>query len=82
MTGEEREHMASRRRFGEWANAPETIPLSSCGNVFETEVLVVGAGIAGMTCAFSAAECGAKVTGRSSALIRHAASISELNSSL
>jgi succinate dehydrogenase/fumarate reductase flavoprotein subunit len=62
MTGEEREHMASRRRFGEWANAPETIPLSSCGKVFETEVLVVGAGIAGMTCAFSAAECGAKVT--------------------
>ena len=49
------------RRFGAWANAPEAIPVESCDRVIETEVLVIGAGIAGMTCAYSAAEGGAKV---------------------
>jgi len=53
--------MAYTRKYGSWADAPNPIAVKDCDIVKETEVLVVGAGISGMTCAYSAAESGAKV---------------------
>ncbi len=55
--------MAKRHpRWGSWADRPAPIKPEEVKRTLETEVLVVGAGIAGMTCALSAAEAGAKVT--------------------
>lgn len=47
-------------RWGNWSEAPA--PITDFSQTLETEVLVIGAGIAGMSCALSAAESGAKVT--------------------
>ena len=48
-------------RWGSWATPPEPFRDEDFQETFETEVLVVGAGIAGLSCAYSAAECGCKV---------------------
>ena len=49
-------------KWGEWAHKPPVISPESCDKVYETEVLVVGAGISGLCCALRAAQGGAKVT--------------------
>ena len=49
-------------RWGSWATPPEPFKPEDFGETYETEVLVIGAGIAGLSCAYSAAECGCKVT--------------------
>ena len=49
-------------RWGSWATPPEPFKPEDFQESLETEVLVVGAGIAGLSCAYSAAECGCKVT--------------------
>ncbi len=55
--------MSERRTYyGTWAKAPTPIPLSACERIIDTDVLVVGAGMAGMFCAYSAAEQGSRVT--------------------
>jgi len=51
-----------REKWGAWAQRPPEIPAGEISERLETEVLVVGAGIAGLSCALSAAEGGAKVT--------------------
>ena len=49
-------------RWGSWATPPEPFKPEDFRETYETEVLVIGAGIAGLSCAYSAAECGCKVT--------------------
>ena len=49
-------------KWGNWADKPAPVKPGDIVRTEETEVLVVGAGIAGMSCALSAAEAGAKVT--------------------
>ena len=48
-------------RWGSWADAPAPIPAEAIAETIRTEVLVIGAGIAGLTCAYSAAESGSQV---------------------
>ena len=48
-------------RWGAWAKAPKPYTKEDFDEVYETEVLVVGAGISGMSCAYSAAEMGCRV---------------------
>ena len=48
-------------RWGDWAGFPDPIPEEEIVRTVETEVLVVGAGIAGVTAALRSAENGAKV---------------------
>ncbi len=49
-------------RWGRWADPPAPFRPEEFEETCETEVLVVGAGIAGLSCAYSAAECGCAVT--------------------
>ena len=49
-------------KWGSWAQKPPVISPESCDKVYETDVLVVGAGISGLCCALSAAQGGVKVT--------------------
>ncbi len=49
-------------KWGSWADKPESISPESYTEVYTTDILVVGAGIAGMSCALSAAQMGAEVT--------------------
>ena len=49
-------------KWGSWAERPAPVKPGDIVRTEETEVLVVGAGIAGMSCVLSAAEAGAKVT--------------------
>ncbi|MBQ4370153.1 MAG: FAD-dependent oxidoreductase, partial [Oscillospiraceae bacterium] len=56
------ERSMQREKWGAWAQQPPEIPAGEISERLETEVLVVGAGIAGLSCALSAAEGGAKVT--------------------
>ncbi len=53
--------IALNKNWGSWAQKPDPIPESSITARYDTEVIVVGAGIAGVTCALRAAQCGAKV---------------------
>ena len=53
--------MTAKKRWGDWARAPERIDPSSCEEKYSCDILVVGAGIAGLCCALSAAEKGADV---------------------
>jgi len=48
-------------RWGAWAKAPEPFQESDFDEVYSTQVLVIGAGIAGLSCAYSAAEQGCQV---------------------
>lgn len=48
-------------RWGDWAKAPKPFMDSDFDEVYTTEVLVVGAGVCGMSCAYSAVEKGCKV---------------------
>ena len=52
----------SNTRWGSWADPPAPFAPTDYAETLETEVLVVGCGIAGLVCACSAAECGRKVT--------------------
>lgn len=58
--GKERKSMA--RKYGAWANPPEPVGDGDIAKHIDTEVLVIGAGIAGVSCALRAAQTGAKVT--------------------
>lgn len=49
-------------RWGGWADPPAPIKPEDFEETYETEVLVIGAGIAGLSCAYSAAESGCAVT--------------------
>ena len=49
-------------RWGSWATPPAPFRPEDFDEILETEVLVVGAGIAGLSCAISAAESGRQVT--------------------
>ena len=49
-------------RWGGWADPPAPIRPEEFEETYETEVLVIGAGIAGLSCAYSAAESGCAVT--------------------
>ena len=48
--------------WGSWADAPAPFAPEDFAETYETDVLVIGAGIAGLSCAYSAAECGCQVT--------------------
>ena len=48
-------------KWGSWADFPDPIPEEKIRSTVETEVLVVGAGIAGVTAALRAAQKGARV---------------------
>ncbi len=48
-------------KWGSWATPPKPFEESDFAETYSTEVLVVGAGICGMACAYSAAEKGCKV---------------------
>ena len=49
-------------RWGSWAKAPALFKEEEFDETMTTQVLVVGAGICGVSCAFSAAQCGCDVT--------------------
>lgn len=51
-----------KANWGHWADPPKKHAPKEYREILETEVLVIGAGIAGMSCAYRAAQCGAKVT--------------------
>ena len=53
--------MTAKKRWGSWAQAPERIDPDVCSETLACDVLVIGAGIAGLCCALSAAEKGADV---------------------
>ena len=48
-------------RWGSWADAPMPFSPDEFTETLHTEVLVIGAGIAGISCAYSAAQCGSQV---------------------
>jgi len=48
-------------RWGAWAKQPEPIPASQIARKIAADVVIIGAGIAGMTCALRAAQTGAEV---------------------
>ncbi len=49
-------------RWGSWAKAPEPFKEEEFDGTLTTQVLVVGAGICGVSCAYSAAQNGCEVT--------------------
>jgi len=51
----------ANKKWGSWADYPEIIPEDKITCVTESEVVIVGAGIAGMTAAYRAAQNGANV---------------------
>lgn len=54
--------MAVRQpEWGDWANPPPPIGPGQVRQVLETDVAVLGAGMAGVSCALRAAQCGAEV---------------------
>ncbi|MBR6708190.1 MAG: FAD-dependent oxidoreductase, partial [Clostridia bacterium] len=53
--------MSTDRRWGSWADAPAPIEKSKIAEEYTADILVIGAGIAGMSCALSAAQKGAQV---------------------
>ncbi|MCL2125266.1 MAG: FAD-dependent oxidoreductase [Oscillospiraceae bacterium] len=48
-------------KWGAWATAPKPVPETDISERIETDVLVIGAGIAGMACALRASQMGANV---------------------
>jgi succinate dehydrogenase/fumarate reductase flavoprotein subunit len=50
-----------RPSWGSWATPPPPIAPEEVREVLETDVVVLGAGIAGVTCALRAAQCGSEV---------------------
>jgi len=53
--------MIRNSRWGSWANEPAPIDSELIKKEYSADILVIGAGIAGMSCALSAAQQGAKV---------------------
>ena len=51
-----------KSKWGRWTEPPKTHEPDEYSEIIETEILVIGAGVAGMSCAYRAAQCGAKVT--------------------
>ena len=49
-------------RWGAWAEPPPQVPAEEIARETTADIVVVGAGIAGMSCALSAAQSGAEVT--------------------
>ena len=49
-------------RWGTWATPPKPYAKEDFDEEYTTEVLVIGAGICGLSCAYSAAESGCEVT--------------------
>ncbi|MCL2126028.1 MAG: FAD-dependent oxidoreductase [Oscillospiraceae bacterium] len=71
-------------KWGSWATPPAPIPDEQIIERYETDVLVIGAGVAGMTCAYRAAETGANVTvlEKTGSFSARGANIGVVNSSL
>ena len=62
-TGTERKNaMNINPKWGAWATPPKPFAKEDFAETYQTEVLVIGAGISGLSCACSAAESGCKVT--------------------
>ncbi|MBR5490077.1 MAG: FAD-dependent oxidoreductase [Oscillospiraceae bacterium] len=53
--------MINNKRWGSWAQKPETIDPSTADKEYSAEILVIGAGLSGLSCALSAAQKGADV---------------------
>lgn len=53
--------MAKNNRWGAWAAPPASIPGDKINTTMEADVVVIGAGIAGVSCALRAAQVGAQV---------------------
>ena len=51
----------NKNRWGDWAKTPAPIEKENISEERSSEILVIGAGIAGLSCALSAAQKGAKV---------------------
>ena len=70
-------------KWGEWAKAPAPIPAEELTRVIETDVAIVGAGFAGVTCSLRAAQMGVKVVvlEQSSSFTACGANIGIINSS-
>ena len=51
-----------KNNWGHWADPPKAHAPEEFSEILETEVLVIGAGVSGMSCAYRAAQTGAKVT--------------------
>lgn len=49
-------------KWGDWTKAPADIPSEEIIHRYDTDVLIIGAGISGVTCALRAAQCGLHVT--------------------
>ena len=47
--------------WGHWADPPKAHSPEEFTEILETDVLVIGAGVSGMSCAYRAAQCGARV---------------------
>jgi succinate dehydrogenase/fumarate reductase flavoprotein subunit len=70
-------------KWGDWAKAPDPIPQEKIQRTLTADVLIIGAGFAGVTCALRAAQQGARVIvlGKSSNWSGRGGNIGVVNSS-
>ena len=53
--------MIELNKWGSWAQKPDLIPETSISAFYNTDIVIAGAGIAGVSCALRAAQSGARV---------------------